>query len=195
MNRHYFLVRKQDLNYLVNRNFKKTTNMNFDKLVNERYSVRKFSDQKVESEKLIQVLESARKAPSAVNFQPYKIFVVESAEKLSEIKSCYHRNWFETAPLVLVVVGLHDMAWKRGIDGKDHMDIDTAIVTDHIMLQAAELELGTCWICNFDVEKTKDVLGLSATEEPVALVPLGYPENKEVPVKKRKGLDEIVVRI
>ena len=169
--------------------------MDFIQLVNERYSVRKYSNKPVESEKLDIILNSARKAPSAVNFQPYKIFVVESKEKLEEVKACYHRTWLQDVPLVLVIVGLHQMAWKRGIDAKDHTDIDAAILIDHIMLQATELGLGTCWVCNYDVDKLRSALHLKAGEEPIAIVPLGYPANKEVPVKKRKGLDELVVRI
>lgn len=169
--------------------------MKFNDLVNQRYSVRKYANKAVEEEKLDTILESARKAPSAVNFQPYKLFVVQSDEKLEAIRSCYHRSWFETAPVVIVVVGLHGMAWKRAVDSKDHTDIDAAIVADHLMLQAAELGLGTCWVCNFDIEMTREALDLSATEEPIALIPLGYPESDEVPVKKRKGIDELVVRL
>lgn len=169
--------------------------MDFIQLVNQRYSVRKYSTQAVEEEKLDIILESARKAPSAVNFQPYKIYVVSSDEKLAAVKSCYHRSWIQQVTVILVVVGLHSMAWKRGIDFKDHTDIDAAILIDHLMLQAAELGLGTCWVCNFDVEKLNETLNLKPTEEPIAIVPLGYPENKDIPVKKRKGLDEIVIRI
>lgn len=169
--------------------------MDFEKLVNERYSVRKYADTAVETDKIDKILEAARKAPSAVNFQPYKIFLIQSDEKLADIKACYHRSWFSTAPVIMVIVGLHDMAWKRGIDAKDHTDIDAAILIDHIMLQAAELGLGTCWVCNFDVEKTKEVLDLQSTEEPIALIPLGYAQNKEIPVKKRKSIEEIVIRL
>lgn len=169
--------------------------MDFIDLVNERYSVRKYSQKAIEKEKIETILNSARKAPSAVNFQPYKIYLVESEEKLAKVKSCYHRTWIQDVPVVMVVVGLHDMAWKRGIDGKDHTDVDAAIMIDHLMLQAAELGLGTCWVCNFDINKLKEVLELSSSHEPIAIIPVGYPDNKEVPVKKRKGLDELIVRI
>lgn len=167
--------------------------MDFKTLVDQRYSVRKYSVRPIESEKLQLVLDSARKAPSAVNFQPYKIYVVQSEEKLAEVKSCYHRAWINTAPVVIVVVGVHDMAWKRAQDGKDSTDIDAAIFIDHLMLQACELGLGTCWVCNFDVEQLTETLNLDAHEEAIAIVPIGYPENENIPVKKRKGLDELVV--
>lgn len=167
--------------------------MDFKTLVNKRYAVRKYAPQPVEDEKLTLVLDTARKAPSAVNFQPYKLYVVKSEEKLDAVKACYHRTWIKTAPVLIVVVGSHDMAWKRAQDGKDHTDIDAAILIDHLMLQATELGLGTCWVCNFDIELLQETLNLSATEEPIAIVPIGYPENENTPVKKRKGLDELVV--
>jgi nitroreductase len=167
--------------------------MNFNELVNSRYSVRKFTAQEVKNETIESILETARKAPSAVNFQPYKVYIVKSDEKLKQIKECYHRDWINAAPVILVITGVHDMAWKRGQDGKDHTDIDAAIFIDHITLQSADLGLGTCWVCNFDVMAITDALALNADEEPIALIPLGYPQNEEAPAKKRKGIDEIAV--
>jgi nitroreductase len=167
--------------------------MDFKTLVNTRYSVRKFSSTPIEEDKLKLVLESARKAPSAVNFQPYRLYVVRTPEILDAIKACYHRSWIKTASLLMVVVGLHDMAWKRAEDGKDHVDIDAAIFIDHLMLQATELGIGSCWVCNFDILKVKEVLGLKAAEEPIAFIPMGYSVTSDVPVKKRKGVDDLVV--
>jgi nitroreductase len=169
--------------------------MDFQQLANQRYSVRKYASKPVSPEHIEHILETARKAPSAVNFQPYKIYVVTSDEKLNAVKACYHRAWIQQAPVIMVLVGLHAMAWKRGGDLKDHTDIDVAILSDHLMLQAAELGLGTCWVGNFDVEKLTETLQLKPNEEPIAMIPLGFPESDDVPVKKRKGLDDIVVRL
>jgi len=167
--------------------------MEFEKLVSTRYSVRSYLSGKVEDEKLEAVLEAARKAPTAVNFQPFRLYVIRDEKMRQQINECYHRNWLTTAPIIIVAVGLHDPAWKRGSDGKDYTDIDVAIVIDHIMLQASDLGLGTCCVCNFDAEKCREVLKLKASEEPIALIPIGYPATDEIPVKKRKGLDELVV--
>ncbi|HPR33727.1 MAG TPA: nitroreductase family protein [Prolixibacteraceae bacterium] len=167
--------------------------MDFNELVNHRYSVRDYANLPVEEEKLLQVVESFRKAPSAVNFQPYKLFVIRDSERLKTIHTCYHRSWFAAAPIVMILVGRHSSAWKRGGDGKDHTDIDAAIAIDHLTLQAADLGLGTCWVCNFDVQKTSEFLALKPDEEPIALIPLGYPASENIPVKKRKGIDELVV--
>jgi nitroreductase len=165
--------------------------MDFKELVNTRYSVRKYLPRPVEDEKIMLVLEAARKAPSAVNYQPVKLYVIRKKENLDAIFECYHRNWFKKAPMVIVVTGLHTQAWKRSSDMKDHTDIDAAIAIDHITLQAADLGLGTCWICNFDAKKTAETLGLAPDEEPIALIPLGYPEGNKIPEKKRKPLNEL----
>jgi len=169
--------------------------MEYKTLANNRYSVRNFTNQPVENEKIELILETARKAPSAVNFQPYKMYVVQSAEKLDAVKSCYHRTWIKSAPIVIVVVGKKGMAWKRAQDMKDYTDIDAAILIDHIMLQATDLGLGTCWVCNFDIDALREVLELDYNQEPIAIIPVGYPASDEIPVKKRKGLDELVVWI
>jgi nitroreductase len=167
--------------------------MNFNELVLNRYSVRSYDTKPIEKEKLELVLNAARLAPSAVNFQPYKIFVVQTEEKLNQVRACYHRAWMAKAPVLLVVVGKHGMGWKRTTDSKDHTDIDCAIAIEHMALQAADLGLGTCWVCNFDVEQCSEVLNLQANEEVVAIMPLGYPSEDNVPVKKRKDLDELVL--
>ena len=169
--------------------------MTFKELSLLRVSVRDYNSEKpIEDEKLNYVLECARQAPSAVNFQPWKVYVIEKDSPLrAEIQSCYHREWFLSAPMYLVCTILHDESWKRRRDGKDHGDIDIAIFTEHICLAAAEQDLGTCWVCNFDAEKCKEVLHLPDTEEPAVLIPIGYPsEEFTTQERKRKTLDEIV---
>lgn len=69
-----------------------------------------------------------------------------------------------------------------------------AIAVDHITLQAAELGLGTCWICNFDAPKCSETLNLPEHIEPIAMIPVGYPEKENIPPKKRKTLEEIIHR-
>jgi nitroreductase len=167
--------------------------MKFEELANTRHSVRKFSASSIEPKMIKKLLDVARKAPSAVNFQPFKVFVVSGAEKLEAVKKCYHREWIKSAPVIIVVVAQYGMGWKRALDGKNYADIDVAIFTDHLMLQAAEMGLGTCWVGNFDVEELSQVLELKNDEEAVGMFPIGFPDDDIVPVKKRKGLDEFVV--
>ena len=166
--------------------------MSFLELVRKRCSVRQYSDRTVEPEKMDYVLEAARLAPSAVNKQPWHMLLVESEEKRQLLQSCYNREWFKQAPLYLIVCGDHTESWKRA-DGKDHLDIDVAILTEHLCLAAAEQGLGTCWVCNFDAPRVKELFALPEHIEPIVLLPRGYPADESVfeGEKKRKTLTEI----
>jgi len=167
----------------------------FIELAKARYSCRNYDARPVEQEKLDLILEAGRVAPSAVNFQPWHLYVIRDKESLKQIHEAYHREWFRTAPCVLVVAGDHRRAWKRKEDGKDHTDVDVAIATDHMTLQATELGLATCWICNFDVTRAREVLDLPEHMEPVVFLPLGYPLDETDPnrhAEKRKPLSELV---
>lgn len=170
--------------------------MKFTDLVQTRYSVRNYLDKYVEREKLEQLLDAARLAPSAVNFQPWKFYVLRDGEKFKKVAASYHREWFKSAPVYIVVCKDSAQSWKRAIDNKDHGDIDVAIAIDHLTLRAVELGLGTCWVCNFDPEICRDALSLPSNLEPVALLPIGYPSDNdafEVKEKLRKPLSDIVI--
>ena len=111
--------------------------MSFLELARKRCSIRKYAPKNVEQEKIDYILEAARLAPSAVNYQPWYFVWVQSAEGKAKLQECYPREWFKQAPYYLIVCGDHQQSWKRG-DHKDHMDIDAAIATEHICLAAAE---------------------------------------------------------
>ncbi|NQU86231.1 MAG: nitroreductase family protein [Mariniphaga sp.] len=160
-------------------------------IITKRYSVRSYRNKPVEDEKLIKILDSGRLAPSAVNFQPWFFIVIRGKSEREKFNKVYHREWFRTAPVVIVICADHSTSWKRSQDNKDFTDVDASIAIDHMTLQATDLGLGTCWVCNFDVEECIKLLELPAHIEPIALLPLGYPDDKP-PVKKRKTLDEIV---
>ena len=168
--------------------------MNFKELSKSRYSVRNFSSEEVTDEILLALIEAAQNAPSAVNYQPIKLYILKNdAEMRQKVANCYHREWIKSAPVIIIMVGLHNMAWKRSADNKDFTDVDSAIAIDHITLQAADLGLGTCWVCNFDVAKCKEILHLETHEEPIALIPVGYAATTAIPAKNRKTIEEIAV--
>lgn len=166
--------------------------MSFLELATTRYSLRNYSPRAVEREKLDYILQAAQIAPSAVNYQPWSFVVITQAEMMVQVHACYHRDWFKTAPACILVLGNQEQSWKRA-DGKDFCDVDVAIAIDHITLAATEQGLGTCWVCNFDVEKTKALFELPPHIEPIAFIPIGYAsEDAVIPEKKRKNLNEIV---
>ena len=170
--------------------------MTFQEIIRQRFSVRSYEARPVEPEKLTAVLEAGRIAPSACNLQPRVFMVIESAEALAKARRCYERDWVATAPVVIVVCGRHDVAYRRA-DGKLHVDIDAAIAADHMTLAAVEQGLGTCWVAAFDVKRFALEFGLPPELEPIVMLPLGYPAvagNPARHVSARKPLAEIVDR-
>jgi nitroreductase len=160
------------------------------KLIKRRYSCRNYKPKSVEKEKLDYIMECVRFAPSAVNKQPWRFRIISSEEDRKKICLCYNREWFATAPIVIVASILHDEEWVRA-DGKHHGDIDIAIAVEHLCLAATEQGLGTCWVCNFDAELCKKSFGFDENEEAAVLIPIGYPAD-ELKEKNRKAIEEIV---
>lgn len=164
--------------------------MEFLELAKKRYSVRAYKNDPVEDEKLEKILEAARLAPTAVNYQPFRIIVLKTEGKKEELKSVYQAEWFSEAPIVICICSIPQNAWSRR-DGKNYADVDATIVMDHIILAATSLGLGTCWVGAFDVEAAKKVLSLPEGVEPLVFTPLGYAADEPGP-KSRKRLSELV---
>jgi nitroreductase len=166
--------------------------MEFKDVITERYSVRGYLDKEVEQEKLEYVLNAATLAPTGVNNQPFKVYVIDTKKHGEELAEIYAAEWFTQAPYVLCVVAQKDKAWTRPWDGKNIADIDATIVMDHIILAATDVGLGTCYIAAFKADKASEFLNLDDNEEPVLFTPLGYG-NAEPRDTPRKKLDEFVV--
>jgi nitroreductase len=166
--------------------------MDFFNLIHQRYSVRAYQDLSVEEEKLSQVLEAARLAPTAANRQPIQIIVIHTAGRESALSRIYREDWFVQAPLILAVCGFSEQAWNRSrSDGKSYLDVDAAIVMDHMILAATALGLGTCWIAAFDPGAAREVLELPNNIEPLLFTPLGYAADISH-VKSRKDISALI---
>lgn len=148
--------------------------MDFLQLAREqRYSVRKFTADKVEKEKLDLILAAGRVAPTAVNYQPQRILVLDSAENRLKLKECT-RFHFE-APLALLICYDRKTCWKHKTLGETGGYVDASVVTAHMMLEAANLGLGSTWVGSFDYDKARELFELPDFLVPVAILPLGYP--------------------
>jgi nitroreductase len=165
--------------------------MELNQVIANRFSVRSYTGENVDRKITLEILDAARIAPSAVNFQPWHFIVVDEEIDLAELRQVYQRNWFTEAPACIVVCSDHTQSWKRISDGKDFADVDAAIAIDHLILKATDMGLGTCWVCNFDVNMACEKLHLPAHIEPVAIIPVGY-SNAVQPLKTRKPLEELV---
>ncbi len=165
--------------------------MEFFEVIEQRYSVRAYTPDPVEEGKLHRVLDAARLAPTAVNFQPFQIIVIHTAGRQDELKRIYSPSWFTQAPIVLALCAVPAQGWVRKIDGRNYTDVDVAIVMDHLVLAATAQGLGTCWIGAFNPTAAREILGLPEGVEPITFTPLGYPADHRVE-KNRKPLESLV---
>ncbi|MDP2724791.1 MAG: nitroreductase family protein [Syntrophales bacterium] len=164
--------------------------MNFYELIDKRYSVRSYKTEPVEEEKLAQVLNAARLAPTATNRQPFQFVVIHTAGREAELKRIYGKEWLSQAPVVICVCSVPSQAWSR-MDNKNYNQVDAAIAMDHLILAATDLGLGTCWVAAFDPAAAREILRLPEGVEPIAFTPIGYPADQPKE-KKRKDLSELV---
>lgn len=155
--------------------------MDFLTLAKERYSVRKLSAQPVEPEKVEQILEAAVAAPTATNAQPFKVWVMQSAEAREKAASTTPCAFVKDAPVVFVIGGYPEKAWKRPFDGHNFADVDASIVETHMMLEVHDLGLGTCWVGFFDPAKMKQLFPQMEKYELVCVFAVGYPAADAAP--------------
>ena len=147
--------------------------MTFFELAKQRCSVRSYKDTPIEEEKLKLILEAGRIAPTACNNQPQKIYVVKgeaARKKLAAVCRCTF-----DAPVILVVGYDRNRDWKNKLmPGYESGETDAAIVCTHMMLQAAELGIGSCWVGFFNAAEVAQALGLPEHVTVSALLPIGY---------------------
>lgn len=173
----------------------------FQRLVEERRSIRRYTDKPVEREKILVCIEAARLAPSADNAQPWRFLVLDDKDVKKRFcdevfSGIYSISKFaKQAPVLIVILArLNIIAHRVGkqIQNIHFHLLDIGIAGEHIVLQAEELGLGTCWIGWFNPRRARKALNISKEYKIVSLLSLGYYEQKPIKIKKRKKLDEIV---
>jgi len=155
--------------------------------IRKRYSCRAYKDKAIEPEKLKQIFEAARMAPSAKNLQDWRLVIVadrENKRKLAEAAN--NQKFLENAGIIIVACSNSKEVMRCG---QAVGPIDVAIALEHIALQAAELGLATCWIGSFYPEKAKPIVGIPEDIDIIELMALGYPadspkEPKRNPINK-----------
>lgn len=157
--------------------------MDFLELAAARYSVRKYKDQMIGDEKMEKILEAGKLAPTAVNFQPQKIYVLKSKEAMEKLKTVCQYTF--GAPEALLVCYDEERVWKnRFREGYNSGEVDSAIVGTHMMLEAWNLGIGTCWVGAFDADEAAKVFQLPENIKPVAVLMMGYAADDARPYKK-----------
>lgn len=153
--------------------------MEFNDALNYRYSVREFSDRKVEDDKIREILEAIKKAPTAKNSQPQRIYVLKSdsaREKLKNVTDCAFN-----APVVFLVCGDKRREIILSLSGMSMMPFDVAIIETYIMLKAADLGLDSCWVCCFKPEDARREYNLPDYIEPMCMLFVGYKADGVTP--------------
>lgn len=172
--------------------------MSFYELLKERYSVRSYSQQPVEEEKLKKILEAGRLAPTAVNEQPQRIYVLKSQQALEKARAVC--KYVFNAPVVLLVCYDKNISWKADKYGDDFDagEMNATIVTSAMMLQAAELGLGTLWVRGYHTQDIIDAFSLPENIVPVCMLDIGYPSPQSKPSAvhfSRLPLEETVTEL
>lgn len=169
--------------------------MDFLELAHKRYSVRNYSDKPVEEDKLNKILEAGRLAPTAVNFQPQKIFVLKSEDAMAKLRSVTRMAY--NAPMAMLICYDKDISRKAYRFGDDFdggpMDVD--IVTTMMMLQATELGVGTLWVRGYCTQKLLDTFPMPENIIPVCILLLGYAAEEPKNRTFRKPLEDTVVEL
>lgn len=167
-------------------------NTDFLSLAARRYSVRHFDATPVSADTIAQILEAGRLAPTAINSQPQRIYLIQSPEavaRLGELTPCLYG-----APHAFLFCYDDERVCRRGADD-NYGDIDVTIVLTHMMLAAADLGIGTCPVGYFDPAATAEAFGLPSTVHPVLLMPFGHAAADATPSPKHtesRPLDTMV---
>lgn len=161
-------------------------------VMKKRHSIRKYKNDPLPEDVFERVMEAARVAPSGKNFQPWKFVVVRDRDlKLRLAEASRNQKFIAEAPVVIVACGFPEKSYQRQGNYMTSWTIDVAIAVEHLMLQACEEGLGTCWIGAFDEQKVKPILDIPGDVRVLGLTPLGYPA-QEPKDRGRKSLSEIV---
>ncbi len=167
--------------------------INFLRLAEDRYSVRKFQNKPITQEDLNQILKAGHLAPTACNRQPQRIMVINDDIGLDKLRKCTHCHF--NAPTAILVCYDKELCWVREFDGKNSGDIDASIVTTHMMLEAASIGVGTTWVMYFIPEAVREEFSIPDHLEPVALLVMGYPAEDSKPYPehtKFRNMEDIV---
>ncbi len=176
--------------------------INMIKEIEIRRSIRKYINKPIEDEKIIELLESARLAPSGNNTQPWRYIVVKSEGMRQKVMEASHnQKWMLTAPVFIICVADIRCRIKEDIniyldDNSPQDEVkriirDTSISVGYMLLQANNLGLGVCWVAEFTQEEIRPVLNIPSDKYVVGVITVGYPD-EQPKARPRKKLEEIV---
>lgn len=168
--------------------------MEYQQLIHERFSVLEYEQRDVAPELVRAIIEAGLAAPTACNFQPQRIKVIDDDASRAALARVVPSRYY--VPLAFLVCFDRRECWVRPMDGKASGEIDAAIVTTHMMLRTADLGLGSIWVMHWDPERMKQEFSLDNNLEPVALLIAGHKAPEAHPKKGHlasKNIGEILI--
>ncbi len=168
--------------------------MDFLRMAEDRYSVRKFEDKHLEKEVIEKILKAGHLAPTGCNYQPQRILVLNTDESIEKLKGCTKCHF--DAPTAMLVCYNKEESWERKYDGALSAPVDAAIVTTHMMLAAHSIGVGTCWVMHFNPFEMRQKFNIPENIEPVALLVMGYPDSDSKPINmhyETRPMNEVVL--
>lgn len=171
--------------------------MDFFDVMKERHSIRAYKDQRVEPEKLQQILEAINRAPSAGNLQAFEVYeVCEAKRKTALAEAAYDQEFLAQAPVVLVFCA--HAARSAGRYGERGVGLycvqDATIACTFAMLAATALGLSTVWVGAFDEDAVRRVINAPQAHRPVAMLPVGYPDESSR-IRPRRSMNELIHQV
>lgn len=167
--------------------------MEYEKLIMERYSVRDFEPEHLPDECISKILDAAHKAPTGCNFQPQRILVLNTDESIEKLKKCTKCNFGATT--AMIVCYNEDESWKRPYDGALSAPVDAAIVATHMMLEAHNIGVGSCWVMHFNPSAIKEEFNIPENIKPLAILMMGYPSETSTPIElhnKFRPMEDVI---
>ena len=157
--------------------------MELEKVIKERYSVRKYQNKLIEEEKLTKILEAGRLAPTAKNSQPQRIYVIREEQNRQKLKELTPMTY--DAPVILMIcIDLNEVCRMKIEENYHTGEMDASIVTTHMMLEAWNLGLGSVWVRYFNSDELQKAFALPDNIKPICLLPIGYPALDSTPNEK-----------
>lgn len=167
--------------------------MDFEKLISERYSVRKFEPDHLSQDEIDKILSASHKAPTGCNYQPQRILVLNTDESIAKLKACTKCHF--NAPTAMLVCHNKEESWKRVYDGATSSPVDAVIVSTYMVLAAQNIGIGSCIVMHFDPDAMRKEFSIPENIEPSLLLIMGYPAKDSEPLDmhyKNRPLSEVV---
>lgn len=172
--------------------------MDFSELMDARYSVRKLSDRPVTDQQIESILKAARIAPTAVNKQPFKIWVLRTPQAIRHAGECTKFDFIANAQVVFVIGAKPDEAWVRPADQHNFAEVGASIAATHMMLEIINLGLGTTWVGHFNPDKLKGFFHQMRDYQLICMFGVGYPEEDSAPSPRHteyKSMEALAERL